>query len=128
MQDYKSFEDLETWKASREFRKEISKLSKTFPEHEKFELTKQIKRSSRSVTANLAEGQGRFHHKDNMRFTRISRGSLKETLDHLIVAFDEEYITQEQLNVLRAKYDHCLKLLNGYTRYIESQVKPTKRK
>jgi four helix bundle protein len=70
----------------REFRKEISAIMKKFPDYEKFELTKQIKRSSRSVTANLAEGQGRYHHKDNSRFARISRGSLKETPDHLIVA------------------------------------------
>jgi four helix bundle protein len=121
MQDYKSFEDLEVWKQCREFRKEISRIAKKFPPDERFELTKQIKRSSRSVTANLAEGQGRFHFKDNTRFSRISRGSLKETLDHLITAFDEEYISSEELTALRTKYNHCLKLLNGYVRYLESQ-------
>ena len=119
MQDYKSFEDLEAWKVAREFKKEISRVSKQFPPEEKYELTKQIKRSSRSVTANLAEGQGRYHHKDNSRFSRISRGSLKETLDHLITAYDEEYISEKELSALRLKYNHCLKLLNGYINYLE---------
>jgi four helix bundle protein len=94
MKDYNSFEELDVWKLSRDFRKDISKLSKKFPKSEQYELTKQIKRSSRSVTANIAEGHGRYGFKDNTRFARISNGPLKETLDHLYVAFDEEYITK----------------------------------
>ena len=123
MQDYKSFEDLEAWKKAREFKKDISALTKKFPDHERYELTRQIKRSSRSVTANLAEGQGRFHFKDNSRFARISRGSLKETLDHLITAYDEEYISENELNNFRLKYNHCLKLVNGYVSYLENNSK-----
>jgi four helix bundle protein len=92
-------------------RKDISKLTKKFPKSEQYELTKQIKRSSRSVTANIAEGHGRYGFKDNTRFIRISAGSLKETLDHLYVAFDEEYITKEDLDFFKLKYTSCQRLI-----------------
>lgn len=104
MKDYNSFEELEVWKFSRDFRKEISTVTKKFPKSEQYELTKQIKRSSRSVTANIAEGHGRYGFKDNTRFIRISAGSLKETLDHLYVALDEEYITAKEFEELKLKY------------------------
>jgi four helix bundle protein len=70
-------------------------LVKTFPEYEKYKLTDQLIRSSRSITANIAEGHGRFHYSDNSKFCRNARGSLLETKDHLITAFDEGYIKTE---------------------------------
>lgn len=121
MKDYNSFEELEVWKLSRDFRNEISILTKKFPKEEKFELTKQIKRSSRSVTANIAEGHGRFGFKDNTRFMRMSNGSLKETLDHLYVAFDEGYISEDEFSALKIKYGSCLRLLNGYINYLKKK-------
>lgn len=113
-----NFENLEVWK---EFRVAISKLSKTFPKDEKYRLTDQIIRSSRSITANIAEGNGRYHFQENTQFCRQARGSLKETLDHLIVAFDEEYISEEQLNNFRNHYNICIKLLNGYIAYLQKR-------
>lgn len=56
-----TFEELEAWRAARELRKAISKMVKKFPPEEKFRLTDQIIRSSRSVAANIAEGFGRFY-------------------------------------------------------------------
>jgi four helix bundle protein len=55
-------EDLEAWKHTREFRKKISILVKSFPMDEKFRLSDQLIRASRSFTANIAEGYGRFHY------------------------------------------------------------------
>jgi len=60
-----SFEDLNCWKKGREIRIEISTLIKTFPDFEKYDLTSQMRRASRSVTHNIAEGYGRFHVKEN---------------------------------------------------------------
>lgn len=114
-----SFTELDCWKEARELRKEISQLTKRFPKEEKYDLTSQIKRSSRSVTANIAEGYGRFHYQENIQFCRISRGSLTETLDHLIVAFDEDYIAEEELKTLQSKLKICLRLINGYINYLK---------
>ncbi|HEY0653184.1 MAG TPA: four helix bundle protein, partial [Chryseosolibacter sp.] len=101
----KSFEELQCWKVGRELRVEISKAIKTFPEHEKFELVSQMRRASRSVTNNIAEGFGRYHYQEFIRFCRISRGSLTELSDHLTIAWDETYISKNQHDNLRAKVE-----------------------
>ncbi|HLP11760.1 MAG TPA: four helix bundle protein [Flavobacteriales bacterium] len=117
----KSFEELECWKAARELRKEVSKLTKTFPEEEKYKLKDQMLRCSRSVTNNIAEGFGRFYAKDNIRFCRNSKGSLYELTDHFIVAFDENYITEQELKINREAVENCLRILNGYINYLNRQ-------
>ena len=94
----KAFTDLEVWQKARLFRSNISVLVKSFPAEEKYRLGDQIVRSSRSVGNNIAEGHGRFHYIDSARFLINARGSLIETLDHLIIALDEKYITEEDFN------------------------------
>lgn len=119
------FESLEVWKEARILRNMSIILCNQFPQDEKYRLIDQIKRSSRSVTANIAEGYGRFHYIDNIRFCRDARGSLNETLDHLIVALDEKYITPETLQSMRPQFDKVLRLLNGYIAYLKAQKTPT---
>ena len=116
-----NFESLEVWKECRLFRKQISSTVKTFPIEEKYRLSDQLIRASRSVTANIAEGHGRYHFQENTQFCRQSRGSLTEILDHLICAFDENYINQIQLDEFRGQNEKCLKLLNGYIGYLQKQ-------
>jgi four helix bundle protein len=115
------FENLEVWKEARRFRISISEIIKEFPEKEKFRLIDQIIRSSRSITANIAEGYGRFHYSENIQSCRIARGSLMETVDHLICAFDEGYIDEVKLVNLKKQADHILKLMNGYVNYLKSR-------
>lgn len=94
------------------------KDSKTFPEEEKYRLTDQLIRAERSVTANLVEGFGRFHYPGKSQFCRQGRGSLTVTPDHLICAFDENYVCDIQLNEFRAQYEKCLKLIKGYISFL----------
>jgi four helix bundle protein len=122
----KSFTDLEVYQECRKFRKTISALTKShFPPEEKTRLTDQILRSSRGITNCIAEGYGRFYHKENIQFCRMSRGSLMETLDHLITAYDEKYIDAERLKNLKMNIDSCGRLLNGYINYLK-KTKPPK--
>jgi four helix bundle protein len=116
-----NFEELEAWKQAREIRNDIAILVKKFPLEEKYKLTDQIVRSSRSVTANIAEGYGRFHYQENIQFCRISRGSLNETLDHLICAFDNAYIDEKLLTEFRSKIGQNVKVLNGYISYLKKR-------
>ncbi|MBL7749322.1 MAG: four helix bundle protein [Chitinophagaceae bacterium] len=120
---YQSFEDLEVWKKARELKMEISRLVKTFPAEEKYRLVDQLIRSSRSINTQIAEGHGRKTWPDRLRFSVIGRGSLSETLNHLIDAFDEGLINQEQLNHLRIKIIEVEKLLNGYISFLEKRSK-----
>lgn len=114
----KSFKELEAWKKSRVLRKEISQLSKSFPAEEKYRLVDQMVRATRSVTANIAEGYGRFHYQENIQFCRQSRGSLTELQDHLTVALDEEYINEQILDEFDEKVEECIRILNGYINYL----------
>ena len=116
--------DLECWKSARELRK-ISELIKDFPADEKFRLKDQIIRSSRSVSANIAEGYGRFHYQENIQFCRMARGSLYETQEHLICALDENFITEEQFSKANDHLLTCLKILNGYILYLKKTKKDT---
>ena len=117
----KGFEDLEAWKEGRNFKKTISALIKTFPKSEQYELSNQLRRASRSVTANIAEGYGRYHYQENIQFCRHSRGSLEECKDHLYTAFDEEYIDQQKLDELFVIHKKCISLLNGYIEWLKKQ-------
>jgi len=116
-----NFYELEVWKQCRVFRNDISTVAKTFPVEEKYKLVDQIKRSSRSTTANIAEGHGRYHFQENIQFCRQARGSLSETLDHLICALDEEYISKEEYLNFQKQYEYCLKLINGYIHFLQKQ-------
>ena len=122
-----SFTELECWKEARMLRKEMSVLVRDFPAEEKYDLVQQIKRSSRSVTANIAEGHGRYHYQENIQFCRQARGSLTETFDHLITAFDEKYIDRDKLNHFQSRFETCLKILNGFINYLQ-KVKETGKK
>ncbi|MEQ9405292.1 MAG: four helix bundle protein [Cyclobacteriaceae bacterium] len=113
--------DLEVWKKGRVFRNEISRLVKTFPMNEKFRLNDQLIRSARSITANIAEGHGRFHFQENIQFCRQARGSLVESYDHLTVALDEGYLTNSIFEDFVVRYEELIKMLNGYISYLKKR-------
>jgi four helix bundle protein len=118
---FSSFEELEAWKECRKLRQMIAILVKSFPEYEKFILTDQILRSSKSSCANISEGHGRYHYQENIQFCRIARGSLSETHNHLTDALDEKYITNEEFEIHVNQLKLCTRLLNGYINYLEKQ-------
>jgi len=114
----RTFKDLEVWKKCRQLRQEIWILVKTFPADEKFRLSDQMVRSSRSPSTQIAEGYGRYHFQENVQFCRIARGSLYEVLDHLSVCLDSQYITIEKHDALENLIYECIRLLNGYINYL----------
>ena len=95
-------------------------MTKTFPKEEKYDLIGNMKRASRSSTRNIAEGFGRHHHRENVQFCRISRGSLTELIDDLVTALEEGYLNERSYKEGRQKIESALQLLNGYIRYLES--------
>jgi len=115
------FEDLELWKKVREFKNEVYNETKIFPPEEKFRLTDQVIRSSRAINALIAEGHGRFTYPDQIHFCVQGRGSLSETINHLIDALDRGYITGQRLNYFRSKGKEIERLLNGYLNYLRNQ-------
>jgi len=119
---YQSFTELEVWKKARILKNEIFELSKAFPLEEKYKLTDQIIRSSRSINSNIAEGHGRYTYKDQLHFCVQARGSLAETHNHLIDALDCKYMNEDQLNYFKNKIDEVERLLNGYIAYLRKNL------
>ncbi len=110
------FKDLEVWRAARELRKEIYRLARGLPDFEKFGLASQLRRASTSVTANLAEGFGRFGYEENAQLCRQARGSLYEVRDHLTTCVDEGYLEVTEGERLDKLAQTVARLLNGYLR------------
>lgn len=115
---YKSFEDLELYKAAREFRKAMYSLIKCLPDEEKYNLVSQMRRASTSLTNNIAEGNGRYHYQESIQFCRQARGSLAELIDDLNICMDEAYLTEEVVNDLKVKAYDINKRINGYIAYL----------
>ncbi len=119
--EFKGYKELECYKKARELRIFVAVLVKKFPSIENFLLRAQITDSSRSVSANIVEGYGRFTYADTRNFFIIARGSDLETMEHLQVAFDEGYINVEELTFGSNLCEHVFKLINGYINYLNKQ-------
>lgn len=119
MMEVQTLKNLVTWQKARDLRILISKTVQQFPKEEKYRLVDQIIRSSRSILANIAEGYGRFYYQENIQYCRQARGSLIETLDHIICAFDEGYISENELSLLEKEIENCRRTLNGYIAYLK---------
>ena len=90
-----SFENIIAWQKAHLFTCLIYKLTKHFPEDEKFGLTSQFRRAAVSIEANIAEGYKKLSKADKLRFLNISEGSLAECQNYIILARDLEYISRE---------------------------------
>ena len=119
--DYHTFEDLEVYQVARELRRAMYRIAKQLPEIEKFGLASQARRAALSLTNNIAEGHGRYHFPDQIKFMLQSRGSLEEILDDLNVCEDEQYLAISEINGLKEAAWRVHKLINGYIRFLRSR-------
>lgn len=118
---FRTFEDLEVYQAAREFRMAIYKVARRLPDAEKFDLARQMRRAAVSLTNNIAEGHGRYHYLDPIRFSLIARGSVEELLDDLNVCADEGYLGVEEIPPQKQQGWRVLQLLNGYVRSLRER-------
>ena len=118
---YQTFEDLEVYQVAREFRKSMYQVNRRLPSFEKFELGSQIRRASVSLTNNIAEGHGRFHYLEQIKFCLNSRGSLEELIDDLNICQDESYLPGAEIEALKRQGWRVHQLLNGYIRWLRER-------
>lgn len=95
------FRELQIWQKSKALCPAIYQLTATFPEHEKFGIVSQIRRSSVSVPSNIAEGHGRSSDADFIRFLHISLGSIRELETLLEISVDLGYIESVEETLLQ---------------------------
>jgi len=111
---------LKVWVRAKDFVLKIyEKVLPLMPLEEKWNLTSQLRRSSLSISANIAEGYGRFYYQENIRFCYIARGSLEETLSHLVVAFEAKYIPEAVYEQFEIEGEEIDKMLNGYIAFLK---------
>jgi len=80
-----------------------------------------MRKAAVSLTNGIAEGHGRFHFQDNIRFVRISRGSLEELLDDINVCIDEQYAEMSHLEALKSEGYELLHKINSYIVYLNKR-------
>ena len=118
---FRTFDDLEVYKRAREFRKRMYAVARSLPDFEKYELGRQIRRASVSLTNNIAEGHGRYHYLDEIKFELQARGSLAELVDDLNVCEDEHYLSATDVAGLKEQARGVQRLINGYIRFLRSR-------
>lgn len=113
-------EKLDVWCKARDFAVRVNKeILPSLPLEEKWSLNQQLRRSSQSIPANIAEGHGRFYFQDNVRFCYIARGSLEETLSHIGFAQKVGYIPENIYKSFALDGENLNRLINGYIAFLK---------
>ncbi len=118
MPSYTSFEELDCWQKCRKVRIWIEDFIDNKINGKDFDMIQNLRRAGRSTTRNIAEGFGRFHYKENIQFCRISRGSLFEIKDDLIICVDEKKVSEVEIKAGMLLIDEAIHSINGYTKYL----------
>ena len=113
-------EKLDVWCQARDFAVRVNKeILPLLPPEEKWSLNQQFRRSSQSVPANIAEGHGRFYFQENVRFCYIARGSLEETLSHIVYAQKVGYVSETLYKSFAVDGENLNRLINGYIGFLK---------
>ncbi|MEA3535243.1 four helix bundle protein [Rhizobium sp. CC-YZS058] len=114
-----SYRDLKVWQLAIDISIECYDLTQTLPRSELFGMTSQIRRSSVSIAANIAEGYGRESRSGFIQFLKIAQGSLKELETHLIIASRVGLLAEADCDPLLGKCEENGRMISGLIRAIE---------
>ena len=110
------FYDLNAWKEAHILVLMVYKLLSRYPNEEKFGIVDQLRRAVTSITANIAEGFGRYSYKDRNHFNYQARGSIKEVQDFLLISKDLNFIKKGDFDELWIQIKKTEMLINGLIR------------
>ena len=120
MSGFKSHRDFAAWQLAYALRRAINPLCDRVFAASDFALHRNIRDAARSATRNIAEGFGRFKHKDFAKFVRMAEASEVEMLDHLQEAHDSGYLDKNEFASLELAARKAIRAANGLIRYLES--------
>lgn len=109
----RSYRDLNVWKKSIALTKQIYILSESFPKHETYGITQQLRRSAASVPSNIAEGHGRESLREYLHHISIAFGSLAELETQIIISKELGFVSSEKINTILQEADELGKMLRG---------------
>ncbi len=119
--EFKSFEDIEAWKKAREFNKLIYQTSQNNMFEKDYDLKKQIRRASVSISSNIAEGFERNTIKEFIHFLYIAKASAGEVRSQLYLVFDLSYINENEFSILKYKITEVSKIISGLIKYLKNK-------
>ena len=119
---WQNYKQLNVWQESMSLVEEVYNLVQLLPEEEKYALGDQIRRSSTSITSNIAEGSGRNSIKEKIHFIEIAFGSMTESFSQLQNAQDLGYVQESEVESLRPQFNHVAALLSLLKRKFEDQL------
>lgn len=109
-----TFREIKVWQKAHELVIEIYKITKEFPNSEKYGLVTQLRRSAASIATNIVEGYKRRSSKDFAHFLNMADASLEETKYHLLLACDLKYLGNDIYEQLLIKADEVGRMLFGF--------------
>ena len=127
MATIKIFEEITSWQAARKLTKLIYELSNEGPLVNDYGFKDQMRRSTVSIMANIAEGYGRRSDKEFIQYLSIAHGSVEEFKSHLYVAHDNKYIEKDDFEKLYKLADEIKNQLGGFIKYLSKQNTKEKR-
>ena len=128
METYRRLEDLVVYQKLCRLHISVSAVTHRWPAEERYELGSQARRSSNSAPAQLAEKYDDRHVRNKIEGINRSRGEAAETVHHLFMAQLKGYETQETYEEYRARYQECIRMLNGMERTLEKQLPESDRR
>jgi four helix bundle protein len=117
-----SYKDLAVWQRAIALSVLVYKLTRKFPREEQYGLTSQVRRSSVSIAANIAEGHGREQTKVFVQFLRVAQGSLKETETHVVIAREVELLDPVDAEHVLRDGDELGRMIRALIRSLEARV------
>lgn len=122
MSAVQSYRDLKVWQVALDLAEQCYLATRSFPRDEQFGLTSQIRRASASISANIAEGQGRRHTREFLNHLSIARGSLMELETHLLLSQRIGLLDKGSLDRLMTMTEEISRMLSGLRRALEVKL------
>lgn len=119
MATIKRFEDIDSWKSSRELTRQIYELTSSEEFCRAFGLKDQIRRACVSILSNIAEGFERGGDREFLQYLAVAKGSCGEVRAQLYVAYDQGYMSQDRFDSLSKTAVEVSSLLSGLMRYLK---------
>ena len=126
--NYLDVEDLDVYNRLCQLHIEVCGLTYGWPKEEKYELGSQVRRSSNSAPAQLAEKNDDRHIRNKIEGVNRSRGEASETIHHLFIAKLNGYINEKTYREFRERYKACIRMLNGLEKTLERKVPAKERR
>jgi len=117
------YQNLIAWQKATALALDVYRCTSDLPKHEMYGLTSQMRRAAVSIPSNIAEGKGRYSHRDAVHFLYQARGSLFELETQIAIARDLEYIEQKKAEKLELKIEELSRILNGLINRLQVSTK-----